>query len=129
MKLIFASSNKNKFIEVEKIIPKNIKLGNLIELNFFDEIPEDALETQPLRIDWTFWCYKCGGMASMKTCPHEAEDRLLLSGTKLRKMLSEGEDPPPEFSRPEVVAILQKYYAGLSDDQNVKIKLEGHSGQ
>jgi sulfate adenylyltransferase len=97
--------------------------------HIFDEIPEDALETQPLRIDWTFWCYKCGGMASMKTCPHEAEDRLLLSGTKLRKMLSEGEDPPPEFSRPEVVAILQKYYAGLSDDQNVKIKLEGHSGQ
>jgi len=97
--------------------------------HIFDEIPEDALETQPLRIDWTFWCYKCGGMASMKTCPHEAEDRLLLSGTKLRKMLSEGEDPPAEFSRPEVVAILQKYYAGLSDDENVKIKLEGHSGQ
>jgi sulfate adenylyltransferase len=97
--------------------------------HIFDEIPEDALETQPLRIDWTFWCYKCGGMASMKTCPHDAEDRLLLSGTKLRKMLSEGEDPPAEFSRPEVVAILQKYYAGLSDDQNVKIKLEGHSGQ
>lgn len=40
MKLIFASSNKNKFIEVKKIIPKNIKLGNLIELNFFEEIPE-----------------------------------------------------------------------------------------
>jgi sulfate adenylyltransferase len=97
--------------------------------HIFDEIPADALETQPLRIDWTFWCYKCGGMASMKTCPHDAEDRLLLSGTKLRKMLSEGEDPPPEFSRPEVVAILQKYYAGLSDDENVKIKLEGHSGQ
>ena len=97
--------------------------------HIFDEIPEGALETQALRIDWTFWCYKCGGMASMKTCPHEAEDRLLLSGTKLRKMLSEGEDPPAEFSRPEVVAILQKYYAGLSDDENVKIKLEGHSGQ
>ena len=97
--------------------------------HIFDEIPDDALETQPLRIDWTFWCYKCGGMASMKTCPHDAEDRLLLSGTKLRKMLSEGEDPPAEFSRPEVVAILQKYYAGLSDDENVKIKLEGHSGQ
>ena len=46
MKLIFASSNKNKFIEVEKIIPKNIKLGNLIELNFLEEIPEkeDTIE-------------------------------------------------------------------------------------
>ena len=53
--------------------------------HIFDEIPADALETKPLKIDWTFWCYKCGSMASMKTCPHEAEDRLLLSGTKLRK--------------------------------------------
>ena len=46
MKLILASSNKNKFIEVEKIIPKNIKLGNLIELNFLEEIPEkeDTIE-------------------------------------------------------------------------------------
>ena len=65
----------------------------------------------------------------MKTCPHEAEDRLLLSGTKLRKMLSEGEDPPAEFSRPEVVAILQKYYASLAAEDNVKIELSGHSGQ
>jgi sulfate adenylyltransferase len=97
--------------------------------HIFDEIPEGALETQALRIDWTFWCYKCGGMASMKTCPHEAQDRLLLSGTKLRKLLSEGEAPPAEFSRPEVVAILQKYYAGLSADENVEIVLEGHSGQ
>ena len=50
MKLIFASSNKNKFIEVEKIIPKNIKLGNLIELNFFEEIPEkeDTIEGNAL---------------------------------------------------------------------------------
>ncbi len=95
----------------------------------FDEIPEDALETRALRIDWTFWCYKCGGMASMKTCPHEAQDRLLLSGTKLRKMLSEGEDPPAEFSRPEVVAILKKHYASLSAEDNVEITLAGHSGQ
>ena len=96
--------------------------------HIFDEIPADALETKPLKIDWTFWCYQCGGMASMKTCPHSAEDRLLLSGTKLRKMLSEGEAPPPEFSRPEVVKILQEYYAGLSSDENVKITLSGHSG-
>ena len=96
--------------------------------HIFDEIPADALETKPLKIDWTFWCYQCGGMASMKTCPHSADDRLLLSGTKLRKMLSEGEAPPAEFSRPEVVKILQDYYAGLSSDENVKITLSGHSG-
>lgn len=97
--------------------------------HIFDEIPADALQTKALKIDWTFWCYQCGSMASMKTCPHSAEDRLLLSGTKLRKMLSEGEDPPAEFSRPEVIKILQKYYAGLSSDENVKITLSGHSGQ
>ena len=97
--------------------------------HIFDEIPADALQTKPLKIDWTFWCFKCGSMASMKTCPHSAEDRLLLSGTKLRKMLSEGEDPPPEFSHPEVVKILQKYYAGLSDEDNVTVTLSGHSGR
>jgi sulfate adenylyltransferase len=95
----------------------------------FDEIPVDALETQALRLDWTFWCFKCGGMASMKTCPHEADDRLLLSGTKLRKMLSEGDEVPPEFSRPEVLAVLRKYYAGLSDEENVKVELKGHSAR
>ena len=68
---------------------------------------------KPLKIDWTFYCYKCGGMASMKTCPHGKDDRLLLSGTKLRKMLSEGEDVPKEFSRPEVLVILQEYYRNL----------------
>ncbi|HID36574.1 MAG TPA: sulfate adenylyltransferase, partial [Ghiorsea sp.] len=58
--------------------------------DIFDEIPAGALETQPLKIDWTFWCHKCGGMASMKTCPHDAEHRVLLSGTKVRKMLTDG---------------------------------------
>jgi len=87
----------------------------------FHEIPAGALETQPLNIDWTFYCYKCRGMASMKTCPHGKEDRLLLSGTVLRKTLSEGGDPPEDFSRPEVLAILKEYYAGL--DEKVEIKL------
>jgi XTP/dITP diphosphohydrolase len=41
MKLIFASRNENKFLEIEKIIPKKIQLGNLNELNFYDEIPEN----------------------------------------------------------------------------------------
>ena len=56
----------------------------------FDEIPKGALKCQNLNIDWTFWCYKCGGMASMKTCPHGKDDRLMLSGTVVRKTLSEG---------------------------------------
>ncbi|MDD5249717.1 MAG: sulfate adenylyltransferase [Rhodocyclaceae bacterium] len=93
----------------------------------FDEIPRDALETKNMNIDWTFWCKKCGGMASQRTCPHTKDDRILLSGTKVRSMLSEGQDLPVEFSRPEVAKVLQKYYAGLSAEQNVKVELKGHS--
>jgi sulfate adenylyltransferase len=89
----------------------------------FREIPEDALELRPLNIDWTFHCYKCGGMASMRTCPHGKDDRLLLSGTMVRKTLSDGGDLPAEFSRPEVVKILQDYYQGLED--KVEVKLHG----
>lgn len=89
----------------------------------FYEIPEDALVLEPLPIDWTFYCKKCEGMASMKTCPHGKEDRLLLSGTMVRKTLSEGGDLPREFSRPEIVAILQDYYQNLED--KVEIKLHG----
>ena len=97
--------------------------------HIFDEIPKDALETKPLKIDWTFWCHKCGGMASARTCPHEPADRLLLSGTKLRKALSENSDVPAEFSRPEVLAILREYYANLKDDEKVEVKLSGHSAK
>lgn len=97
--------------------------------HIFDKIPKDALETKALKIDWTFWCYKCGGMASARTCPHEGSDRLLLSGTKLRKMLSEDSEVPAEFSRPEVLAVLRAYYAGLADEDKVEVKLSGHSGR
>ncbi len=97
--------------------------------DIFDEIPKDALETQPLKIDWTFWCDKCDGMASMKTCPHEAKDRMLLSGTKLRHALSEGEEVSEKFSRPEVLKILREYYAGIKDEDKVEIKLSGHSAK
>lgn len=89
--------------------------------DIFDELWEGALLCKPLKIDWTFWCYKCGGMASMKTCPHTKEDRLLLSGTMLRKGLSEGGPIPTEFSRPEVLKILQEYYAGLEDKVEIKV--------
>jgi sulfate adenylyltransferase len=86
---------------------------------------DGALECKMLPIDWTFWCYKCGGMASMKTCPHSKEERLFLSGTALRKALSEGGEIPAEFSRPEVLAILREYYSGLTE--KVEVKLHGHA--
>ena len=96
--------------------------------NIFDEIDAD-LVTKPLKIDWTFWCNKCAGMSSMKTCPHSHEDRLLLSGSKLRHLLSENEEVPENFSRPEVLKILQKYYAGINDSDKVKVELKGHSAK
>ena len=89
----------------------------------FEEIPPGALKCENLNIDWTFHCYRCGGMASMRTCPHGKDDRLLLSGTMVRKTLSEGGDLPAEFSRPEVLEILKAYYQGL--DEKVEIKLHG----
>jgi sulfate adenylyltransferase len=78
----------------------------------FDEIPREALEIRALKMDVTFWCYQCGGMASARTCAHDDADRLQVSGTQLRKWLSEGSPVPPEFSRPEVLEVLRAYYAG-----------------
>jgi sulfate adenylyltransferase len=80
----------------------------------FDEFDPQELHIKPLKIDWTFWCHKCDGMASMKTCPHGKEDRVLISGTDLRQQLSQGKRPPKEFSRPEVAEILIDYYKGLN---------------
>jgi sulfate adenylyltransferase len=80
----------------------------------FDEIPAGALETQPLKMDVTFWCYKCGGMASGRTCAHTDADRLQVSGTQLRKWLGEGSPVPAEFSRPEVLEVLRAYYTALA---------------
>ncbi len=79
--------------------------------HIFDELWEGALETQPLKIDITFYCKKCYGMATAKTCPHDKEHQIHISGTEQRQMLANGTPIPPEFSRPEVVAILQKFYA------------------
>jgi sulfate adenylyltransferase len=80
----------------------------------FDELWEGALLCKPLKIDVTFYCYKCSGMATGKTCPHDPKHHLSVSGTRQREMLSKGEDVPAEFSRPEVVAILREYYRGLA---------------
>jgi len=79
----------------------------------FDELWDGALHTRALKIDVTFYCRKCYGMATAKTCPHDPENQISISGTQQRKMLSTDAPIPPEFSRPEVVAILREYYASL----------------
>jgi sulfate adenylyltransferase len=87
--------------------------GPLEAQHIFDELWDGALLCKPLKIDVTFYCYRCCGMATGKTCPHDAVDHLSVSGTRLREMLSQGEDIPAEFSRPEVIAILREYYRSL----------------
>jgi len=95
----------------------------------FNEIPHDALETRPLKMDVTFWCYRCGGMASGRTCAHGDKDRLQVSGTQLRKWLSDGSPVPAEFSRPEVLEILRAYYASLEESGKMEVKLGGQSAR
>lgn len=78
---------------------------------FDEEVPEGALEIEIFRADHTAWSKKLGKVVMMREAPdHAKEDFVLLSGTKVREMLSEGIAPPPEFSRPEVAQILMDYY-------------------
>ena len=81
--------------------------------HIFDQLWPGALICKPLKIDITFYCKKCYGMATAKTCPHDPKYHISISGTQQREMLSSNAEIPPEFSRPEVVAILKEYYAGL----------------
>jgi len=96
----------------------------------FDRIPVTGdsskdLLCKPMKIDWTFYCFECDGMASLRTCPHKKESRVVLSGTKLRKALSEGAEVPDHFGREEVLTILRAYYEGLTE--KVEIKMQSHA--
>ncbi|MBI2896647.1 MAG: sulfate adenylyltransferase [Deltaproteobacteria bacterium] len=72
----------------------------------FDRFAPGELGIQPVFFDNAFYCRSCSSMASLKTCPHDPSHHVSLSGTKVREMLSRGEPPPAEFSRPEVARVL-----------------------
>lgn len=78
----------------------------------FSEFEDGELGIEPVFFDYAFWCEACGNMASQKTCPHDAENQIYLSGTKVREKLRNGEDLPSEFSRPEVAELLREAYSG-----------------
>lgn len=76
----------------------------------FDEIDTDALGIEPMKFEHSFYCLRTKQMATPKTSPASMEERVFLSGTKVREMLARGESPPEEFTRPEIAAILMKAY-------------------
>ena len=82
--------------------------------HIFDQLEPGSLQTQPLKLNVTFYCDICLGTATDRTCPHGEEHRLTISGTRLRAMFAKGEPIPIEFSRPEVLEVLRAHYDGLA---------------
>ncbi len=84
--------------------------GTYESQEIFDEFEPHELGVEPMFFDYAFWCEVCGNIASQKTCPHDAEHQIYLSGTKVREKLRRGEPLPEEFSRPEVAEVLMEAY-------------------
>jgi sulfate adenylyltransferase len=76
----------------------------------FDEFAPHELDVEPMFFEHAFWCRACAQMATPKTCPHGGDERVFLSGTQVRELLSRGELPPEEFTRPEVAEVLIAAY-------------------
>ncbi len=88
--------------------------GPLDAHHIFDTLDPGSLEIEPLKLGVTFYCEACGGTATNRTCPHGEERRLTISGTRLRAMFANHEPIPAEFSRPEVLEVLQAHYDSLT---------------